>query len=64
LVALEEAQHFKHYVRAPTDTYRHIFGAVNKTLVGKSTIDNLVPIPDQKLANAMLMIDYLEAGIK
>jgi hypothetical protein len=32
--------------------------------VGKSTIDNLVPIPYQELENAMLMIGYLEAGIK
>ena len=55
---------FKHYVGVQADTYRHIFEAVNKALVGESTIDNLVLIPDQKLENAMPMIDYLEAGIK
>jgi hypothetical protein len=55
---------FKHYVGAQAKTYRYIFDAVNKALVGKSTIDNLVPIPYQELENAMLMIGYLEAGIK
>lgn len=55
---------FKHYVGVQADTYRHIFEAVNKALLVETKKDNLVPLPDQKLENAMLMIDYLEAGIE
>jgi hypothetical protein len=55
---------YKHYVGIQADTYRHIFEEVNEALVGINEIDDLVPILQPKLENAMIEIDYLEAGIK
>ena len=55
---------FRHYVGVQAKTYRHIFEAVNKAPLVKTKKDNLVPLPDQKLENAVLMIDCLEAGIE